>query len=123
MSGWDPHLTPVLLCTLAWPPGMVSTQVLSPGVPLGWSYPPLPPSAATQLPLLWPSIPLEGKNQVWQHDIIPILVHLLKDKEEEVQASAAGALMYVTVTTKGEAACWLGVGAFGVGGHRSPLAS
>ncbi|TKC40286.1 hypothetical protein EI555_003924 [Monodon monoceros] len=59
-------------------------------------------SAATQLPPLWPSIPLEGKNQVWQHDVIPILVHLLKDKEEEVQASAAGALMYVTVTTKGK---------------------
>nr|XP_058896146.1 radial spoke head 14 homolog isoform X1 [Kogia breviceps] len=59
-------------------------------------------SAATQLPPLWPSIPLEGKNQVWQHNVIPILVHLLKDKEEEVQANAAGALMYVTVTTKGK---------------------
>ncbi|XP_058387963.1 radial spoke head 14 homolog [Diceros bicornis minor] len=48
------------------------------------------------------SIPLEGKNQLWQYDVIPILVHLLKDKVEEVQANAAGALMYATVTTEGK---------------------
>ncbi|XP_077016283.1 radial spoke head 14 homolog isoform X2 [Tamandua tetradactyla] len=48
------------------------------------------------------SIPLEGKNQVWQFDVIPILVHLLTDQSEEVQASAAGALMYAAVTTKGK---------------------
>lgn len=44
---------------------------------------------------------------MWQHDVIPILVHLLKDKVEEVQANAAGVLMYAAVTTQGEAACWL----------------
>ncbi|XP_070372702.1 radial spoke head 14 homolog isoform X3 [Equus asinus] len=55
---------------------------------------------ATQLSLLWPSIPLEGKKQIWQYDVIPILVHLLKDKVKEVQANAAGALMYATVTTE-----------------------
>ena len=38
------------------------------------------------------SVPLEGKVQVWQHDVIPILVHLLKDRDEEVQANAAGAV-------------------------------
>ncbi|KAB1255391.1 Radial spoke head 14-like protein [Camelus dromedarius] len=59
-------------------------------------------SEATQLSPLWPSIPLEGKNQVWQHDVIPILAHLLKDKVDEVQANAAGALTYATVTTKGK---------------------
>ncbi|XP_004636388.1 radial spoke head 14 homolog [Octodon degus] len=48
------------------------------------------------------SIPLEGKNQVRQHDVIPILVDLLKDKDHEVQANAAGALMYATVTTEGK---------------------
>ncbi|XP_008695740.2 radial spoke head 14 homolog [Ursus americanus] len=48
------------------------------------------------------SIPLEGKKQVWQHDVIPILVHLLKDKVEEVQANAAGVLMYAAVTTQGK---------------------
>ncbi|XP_044631303.1 radial spoke head 14 homolog isoform X1 [Equus asinus] len=57
---------------------------------------------ATQLSLLWPSIPLEGKKQIWQYDVIPILVHLLKDKVKEVQANAAGALMYATVTTEGK---------------------
>lgn len=50
------------------------------------------------------SVPLEGKVQVWQHDVIPILVHLLKDRDEEVQANAAGALMNAAVTTEGEAA-------------------
>lgn len=48
------------------------------------------------------SIPLEGKNQVWQNDVIPILVNLLSDPEEEVQANAAGALMHATVTTEGK---------------------
>ncbi|XP_051008456.1 radial spoke head 14 homolog [Acomys russatus] len=48
------------------------------------------------------SIPLEGKNQVWQHGVIPILVGLLSDLEEEVQANAAGALMHATVTTEGK---------------------
>ncbi|XP_015331115.1 radial spoke head 14 homolog isoform X4 [Bos taurus] len=48
------------------------------------------------------SVPPEGKIQVWQHDVIPILVHLLKDRDEEVQANAAGALMNATVTTEGK---------------------
>ncbi|XP_004467763.2 radial spoke head 14 homolog [Dasypus novemcinctus] len=48
------------------------------------------------------SIPLEGKNQVWQFDVIPILVDLLTDKCAEVQANAAGALMYAAVTTEGK---------------------
>lgn len=69
----------------------------------------LPLSKATQLSPLWPSIPLEGKKQVWKFDVIPILVHLLKDPVEEVKANAAGALMYATVTTAGELACWLGI--------------
>ncbi|EGW02533.1 radial spoke head 14 homolog [Cricetulus griseus] len=48
------------------------------------------------------SIPLEGKNQVWQNGVIPILVDLLSDVDEEVQANAAGALMHATVTTEGK---------------------
>ncbi|XP_057650317.1 radial spoke head 14 homolog [Chionomys nivalis] len=48
------------------------------------------------------SIPLEGKNQVWENEVIPILVDLLSDPEEEVQANAAGALMHATVTTEGK---------------------
>lgn len=88
------------------PPGVVPTQVLllSPGVVLGSPAPSSLSSEITQLSPLWPSIPLDGKNQVWQHDVIPILVHLLKDNVEEVQANAAGALMYAMVTTQGEVA-------------------
>ncbi|XP_006768836.1 PREDICTED: radial spoke head 14 homolog [Myotis davidii] len=48
------------------------------------------------------SIPLEGKKQMWRHDVIPILVHLLRDPVEEVKANVAGALMYATVTTEGK---------------------
>lgn len=40
---------------------------------------------------------------MWQNDVIPILVDLLSDSEEEVQANAAGALMHATVTTEGKA--------------------
>lgn len=40
---------------------------------------------------------------MWQNDVIPSLVDLLLDPEEEVQANAAGALMHATVTTEGEA--------------------
>ncbi|XP_021029752.1 radial spoke head 14 homolog [Mus caroli] len=48
------------------------------------------------------SIPLDGKNQVWKNDVIPILVTLLSDTDEEVKANAAGALMHATVTTEGK---------------------
>lgn len=40
---------------------------------------------------------------MWENQVIPILVGLLSDTEEEVQANAAGALMHATVTTEGEA--------------------
>ncbi|XP_052600670.1 radial spoke head 14 homolog isoform X1 [Peromyscus californicus insignis] len=48
------------------------------------------------------SIPLEGKQQVWQHEVIPILVDLLLDPDEEVQGNVAGALMHAAVTTEGK---------------------
>lgn len=82
--------------------------------PPGWSWALLFSSPQAKPPPLWPSIPLEGKKQVWQYDVIPILVHLLKDQVEEVQANAAGALMYATVTTAGEVACWPGIQVGGV---------
>lgn len=49
-----------------------------------------------------------------QYDVIPILVHLLKDEVEEVRANAAGALMNALVTTEGEAACGLCIWVGGV---------
>lgn len=51
---------------------------------------------------------------MWQYDVIPILVHLLRDLVEEVQANAAGALMYATVTTEGEATGGLGMQVGGI---------
>ncbi|XP_039766545.1 radial spoke head 14 homolog isoform X2 [Ornithorhynchus anatinus] len=48
------------------------------------------------------SVPLEGKKQVCNNNVIPVLVHLLKDQNAEVQANAAGALMNATVTTEGK---------------------
>lgn len=95
---------------------VVPTQVLllSPGVVLGSPAPSSLSSEITQLSPLWPSIPLDGKNQVWQHDVIPILVHLLKDNVEEVQANAAGALMYAMVTTQGEVASCIRCAGVGV---------
>ncbi|GAB1295220.1 Radial spoke head 14 homolog [Apodemus speciosus] len=46
--------------------------------------------------------PAGGKKQVWKNEVIPILVNLLSDSEEEVKANAAGALMHATVTTEGK---------------------
>lgn len=106
-------------CSLIpWYPDQGWSQLKSflwcpPGVVLG-PAPFLPSSKAAPLSPLWRSIPLEGKKQVWQYDVIPILVHLLKDQVEEVQANAAGALMYATVTTAGEVACWPGIQVGGV---------
>ncbi|XP_004619414.2 radial spoke head 14 homolog [Sorex araneus] len=48
------------------------------------------------------SIPLEGKKQVCQYEVIPILVKLLQDQVMKVQANAAGVLMFATVITEGK---------------------
>ncbi|XP_055231071.1 radial spoke head 14 homolog isoform X1 [Gorilla gorilla gorilla] len=50
--------------------------------------------------LLNVSISREGKKQVCHFDVIPILVHLLKDPVEHVKSNAAGALMFATVITE-----------------------
>lgn len=78
-------------------PIRVSTQVLSQCVARNILRPNL------FLFSLCPSIPLDGKKQVWQNEVIPILVQLLSDTDEEVKANAAGALMHATVTTEGKA--------------------
>ncbi|XP_048369945.1 radial spoke head 14 homolog [Sphaerodactylus townsendi] len=48
------------------------------------------------------SVPLEGKNMVFQEDVFPDLVSLLSDEDAEVRANAAGALMNAAVTTQGK---------------------
>ncbi|XP_063171381.1 radial spoke head 14 homolog [Candoia aspera] len=48
------------------------------------------------------SVPLEGKNMVFEEDVFPDLVTLLEDEDAEVRANAAGALMNSAVTTQGK---------------------
>lgn len=48
------------------------------------------------------SVPLEGKNMIFDEDVFPDLVALLEDESAEVRANAAGTLMYAAVTTQGE---------------------
>lgn len=83
-----------------WSTHRKSLPLVSPGKILEWT--PDLPSVTTQLYLLSHSIPLEGKKQVCQFNVIPILVELLNDKVKEVQANAAGVLMFATVITEGE---------------------
>ncbi|XP_053226211.1 radial spoke head 14 homolog [Podarcis raffonei] len=48
------------------------------------------------------SVPLEGKNMVFEEDVFPDLVMLLEDEDAEVRANAAGALMNSAITTQGK---------------------
>ncbi|XP_061458472.1 radial spoke head 14 homolog [Rhineura floridana] len=48
------------------------------------------------------SVPLEGKNMVFEEDVFPDLVMLLEDEDAEVRAHAAGALMNSAITTQGK---------------------
>ncbi|KAL8180636.1 UNVERIFIED_CONTAM: hypothetical protein K2H54_030144 [Gekko kuhli] len=48
------------------------------------------------------SVPLEGKNRVFQEGVFPDLVCLLNDDDAEVRGNAAGALMNAAVTTQGK---------------------
>lgn len=48
------------------------------------------------------SVPLSGKEAACKDEtIIPLLVHLLSDIEDEVKTNAAGALMTIAITTQG----------------------
>ncbi|XP_063000094.1 radial spoke head 14 homolog [Elgaria multicarinata webbii] len=48
------------------------------------------------------SVPLEGKNTLFEEGVFPDLVLLLYDEDAEVRANAAGALMNAAVTTQGK---------------------
>lgn len=43
--------------------------------------------------IFYSSVPLDGKNKAVDVKTVPPLVRLLKDKEPDVRANAAGALM------------------------------
>lgn len=47
-------------------------------------------------------VPLEGKKSVCKAEVIPLLVQLLDDSDDEVRANVAGALMFITITTQGK---------------------
>ena len=48
------------------------------------------------------TVPLEGKKEACRNkDVVPLLVLLLRDVNDEVKANAAGALMTIAITTEG----------------------
>ncbi|KAK2838210.1 hypothetical protein Q5P01_015422 [Channa striata] len=51
------------------------------------------------------SVPEEGKLQVCDESLLPVLIDLLQDKDVEIQANAAGVIMYTVITTKGKQQC------------------
>lgn len=48
------------------------------------------------------SVPMDGKRQVCKDaEVLPVLVGLLRDKDVEVQANAAGVIMNTVIITTG----------------------
>lgn len=48
------------------------------------------------------SVPADGKMKVCEENLLPILVKLLSDDDQEVVANAAGTIMNTAVITKGQ---------------------
>ncbi|XP_060894836.1 radial spoke head 14 homolog [Labrus mixtus] len=51
------------------------------------------------------SVSGDGKQQVCEEVVLPVLVDLLRDQEVEVQANAAGVIMYTAIITTGKQQC------------------
>ncbi|XP_077377939.1 radial spoke head 14 homolog [Festucalex cinctus] len=51
------------------------------------------------------SVPVEGKRQVCEAAVLPVLADLLRDQDVDVQANAAGAIMNTVVITTGKHQC------------------
>ncbi|XP_034546992.1 radial spoke head 14 homolog [Notolabrus celidotus] len=47
----------------------------------------------------------DGKQQVCEEAVLPVLVELLQDRDVEVQANAAGVIMYMVIITTGKQRC------------------
>nr|XP_057927299.1 radial spoke head 14 homolog isoform X1 [Doryrhamphus excisus] len=58
------------------------------------------------------SVPVEGKRQVCEAAVLPVLAALLRDQDVDVQANAAGAIMNTVVITTGKHVAGLRVPAF-----------
>ncbi|XP_040897633.1 radial spoke head 14 homolog [Toxotes jaculatrix] len=51
------------------------------------------------------SVPEDGKRKVCEEAVLPVLVGLLQDEDLEVQANAAGVIMYTVIITTGKQQC------------------
>ncbi|CAN9512808.1 unnamed protein product [Ophioblennius macclurei] len=51
------------------------------------------------------SVPVDGKRQVCEEDVLPLIVTLLKDEDVEVQANAVGVIMNTVIITTGKQQC------------------
>ncbi|KAM9857931.1 radial spoke head 14 homolog [Aulostomus maculatus] len=51
------------------------------------------------------SVPVDGKQQVCEEVVLPVLVALLQDQNLEVQVNAAGAIMNTAIITTGKLLC------------------
>ncbi|KAM4576376.1 radial spoke head 14 homolog [Odontesthes bonariensis] len=51
------------------------------------------------------SVPLDGKQQLCEQRVLPVLVALLQDEDVEVQANAAGVIMNTAIITTGKLQC------------------
>nr|XP_046242548.1 radial spoke head 14 homolog [Scatophagus argus] len=84
-------------------PALASDAVSLLGHKLGHRSPNIRREAAAALMAL--SVCDDGKRQVCEEAVLPVLVGLLKDEDVEVQANAAGVIMYTAITTAGKQQC------------------
>ncbi|XP_037536758.1 radial spoke head 14 homolog [Nematolebias whitei] len=81
-------------------PALASNGVPLLGHKLTHSSPNIRREAAAAMMAL--SVPVDGKQQVCEEQILPILVDLLQDEDLEVQTNTAGVLMNATIITAGK---------------------
>ncbi|KAF3695274.1 Radial spoke head 14 -like protein [Channa argus] len=79
-------------------PALASDGVSLLGQKLSHRSPNIRREAAAVLMAL--SVPEEGKLQVCDEALLPVLIGLLQDKDVEVQANAAGVIMYTVIITR-----------------------
>ncbi|XP_042276332.1 radial spoke head 14 homolog [Thunnus maccoyii] len=84
-------------------PGLASDGVSLLARKLSHRSPNIRREAAAALMTL--SVPLDGKQQVCEKAVLPVLVGLLKDEDVEVQANAAGTIMNTVIITAGKLQC------------------
>ncbi|XP_054467581.1 radial spoke head 14 homolog [Anoplopoma fimbria] len=84
-------------------PALASEGVSLLGRKLSHRSPNIRREAASALMAL--SVCEDGKHQVCEEALLPVLVELLQDGDVEVQANAAGVIMYTVIITAGKQRC------------------